>query len=1122
MAQYNADILLAVRGSEKAKREIEKLEASLDKLGKKASLDLSGQIRLKGAQSVLKERLKDQVAWNKEQKKSQQIARETSQELARQAQRAKGLNQFSNGGVFPKPDLEKEITKRNRIRAITRATAKIEASKTARLQGQNSLTNGLLKLNKATLEAARSEAQERADAVSSQKFLNTQLQKTQQLTKTIRKEQVKTQANTPKKGGGGGAGGDLAAGIGFPLLFGSGPGSVIGGALGSAGGFGTQILASAIGGIIDAFVSDLANLGGALTEVAGFANVATEKLLLSSKAREKELKTLQKLGFNDLADSLAKVDFENKFGTDAVNNLENLSKEFDTFGRTVAALTTSLGAFIAGPLAELLRSINEGSSKDQAVNLFNRAKIAEGSRRIKEQGATTEAQQIKIRQKVEKEYITKLQEIVKAKQKELNVTQLTLEQKAIAYIQAQKELARTPKQLEGEAGARTALAGLSIEQTLQARAKQTLDIADKYGNIQKRQQEQQDNYDRQRVDIVRSYEQSIAQTREKVEQRILSLRIQGIQKANEIENQRAANQLAELQRSNSAASQQQQEGSVFAGTRPELAATAQTIDDAFRSIAEAELSAEQQKAQIKRDAAFEVLKLELDGEKFKVNVAKEVSKLNLDTARRIERINIGIAKKNQDFSENKFNIEKAIANTQLEVIKQENALLLVQLVTTTDFIPNNFGFQNYIKELITNLDKAQNVLAQAKPPGKLSSLAPVGGEGVPTAGAETALNNLIERQRVLTAERLKSIDILKATNKEAELAKISGIRIADQQTINTLLLQQVDAITAQQRILELQTEGRSKEQAVAIQQIETTFKLIDANLGVTESKLKTELAALQAVEADKEDLEIIEKIKQELQDVANLKAGLPLKKQEALENAANQNPGKIKAFVDQMQIDLADTQGMVVSLAQSVESSLATAMSSAVQTLITGTGSVKEAFSDMFAGIGKAFIDMATQMLAQQAIFFLLKALGGGFGGGGGGGGDIFAKIASRGGLGMAEGGYVTGPTNALIGEGGEPEYVIPESKMRESMGRYSRGSRGSSVIPAEGGGSAGAEGGVAVAAPIDVRFKVERINSVDYVTATEFQQGMQRAAKEGAQRGEQQTIKRLQMSSGTRKRLGL
>jgi tape measure domain-containing protein len=47
-----------------------------------------------------------------------------------------------------------------------------------------------------------------------------------------------------------------------------------------------------------------------------------------------------------------------------------------------------------------------------------------------------------------------------------------------------------------------------------------------------------------------------------------------------------------------------------------------------------------------------------------------------------------------------------------------------------------------------------------------------------------------------------------------------------------------------------------------------------------------------------------------------------------------------------------------------------------------------------------------------------------------------------------AEGGYVTGPTNALIGEGGEPEYIIPQSKMDSAMQRYGSGMRGSSVIP--------------------------------------------------------------------------
>ena len=122
-----------------------------------------------------------------------------------------------------------------------------------------------------------------------------------------------------------------------------------------------------------------------------------------------------------------------------------------------------------------------------------------------------------------------------------------------------------------------------------------------------------------------------------------------------------------------------------------------------------------------------------------------------------------------------------------------------------------------------------------------------------------------------------------------------------------------------------------------------------------------------------------------------------------------------------------------------------------------------------------------------------------------------------------AAGAYVGSPTTTLIGEGGEPEYVIPESKMRESMARYSRGARGASVIPDSGAsGTSGEGGGVAVAAPIDVRYTVERINSVDYVTADQFQRGLQSAADQGAKKGEQQTLKRLQLSGSTRKRIGL
>ena len=123
----------------------------------------------------------------------------------------------------------------------------------------------------------------------------------------------------------------------------------------------------------------------------------------------------------------------------------------------------------------------------------------------------------------------------------------------------------------------------------------------------------------------------------------------------------------------------------------------------------------------------------------------------------------------------------------------------------------------------------------------------------------------------------------------------------------------------------------------------------------------------------------------------------------------------------------------------------------------------------------------------------------------------------------MAQGGFVSSPTRALVGEGGQGEYVIPENKMRESMARYSRGARGAAVVPGAGdSGTSGEGGGTAVAAPIDVRFNVERINNVDYVTAEEFQTGLRQAASQGAQRGQQLALTRLQQSPNTRRRLGL
>jgi hypothetical protein len=57
----------------------------------------------------------------------------------------------------------------------------------------------------------------------------------------------------------------------------------------------------------------------------------------------------------------------------------------------------------------------------------------------------------------------------------------------------------------------------------------------------------------------------------------------------------------------------------------------------------------------------------------------------------------------------------------------------------------------------------------------------------------------------------------------------------------------------------------------------------------------------------------------------------------------------------------------------------------------------------------------------------------------------------------FAEGGIVDRPTLAMVGEGGEREYIIPQSKMAAASANFLSGARGGAVIPqSSGGGSTG------------------------------------------------------------------
>ncbi len=130
-------------------------------------------------------------------------------------------------------------------------------------------------------------------------------------------------------------------------------------------------------------------------------------------------------------------------------------------------------------------------------------------------------------------------------------------------------------------------------------------------------------------------------------------------------------------------------------------------------------------------------------------------------------------------------------------------------------------------------------------------------------------------------------------------------------------------------------------------------------------------------------------------------------------------------------------------------------------------------------------------------------------GGGGGGAPKQAAEGAywSGGFKAFAEGGVVTKPTMGIVGEGGEPEYIIPASKMAEAMQRYAAGQRGSSVIPSSINPQVSVTTG-----------PVMNMGGTNFVSQQDFMMGMQTASRRGAE----MAIQLLQGNNSVRRRAGV
>ena len=305
----------------------------------------------------------------------------------------------------------------------------------------------------------------------------------------------------------------------------------------------------------------------------------------------------------------------------------------------------------------------------------------------------------------------------------------------------------------------------------------------------------------------------------------------------------------------------------------------------------------------------------------------------------------------------------------------------------------------------------------------------------------------------------------KAADQEAQLqARLRGLQIETQGTLQLALIKGkiAEAEIAGNKELAIRLQGEQRNQRILLdlqRSLEGVTDERERQALQVKALADLEAAGIEtAIDMERRRLEVIKEQNDELfkragftpQDKMGEGAGafdpsLP----DLRVSPAEQQMAKYRKELDELT--------KPINMAITGANAIGDAFGQAFQDIATGAKSTQEALADVFKGIGQAFIQMAAEIIAKQlamiAFQTILKALGGGgsFGFSGAGPAQLPSGPGFAEGFNLpklyAEGGYVTGPTNALIGEGGESEYVIPASKMPGALARYASGMRGGSVI---------------------------------------------------------------------------
>lgn len=767
----------------------------------------------------------------------------------------------------------------------------------------------------------------------------------------------------------------------FPLLFGQGVGASVGGGLGGALGgfaggglgFGLSLIGTALGTAFDTASESAKELGAAMRKPVESFSKLSEKLFFSSRATEEQIQKIIEYGNTSLASAMIQEEAIKKFGANGVKSLAYFESESDKLNRAWAETGMAIQALLAGPLGALLESlrkpIDRTNQRSRAEKLMESLSSTQKTRFDAEVSKAIEA--IIIPQIEKMSPAERLAAGINPNQDPRTIKNTRNPEASVNYLSAldPQALQSILDKFEPIAiNAQIKIKPQSVEAQISdlQNKLEAIDIAS--GIIQQVRsaaREQQD-IDKQRAEIVTSYEQNIGQIRESIEDEISRRRFSLLEAENEILNTQGSNRIKMLELENKKII-----AAAGIGQPEEVANIAKKTAEIVGKFTEGQLTAAEEQAKILRDSKIEEKQFDFEAGKFKAGIAKEVARLNLETAKQVQTINEQVARRNEDTDTRRFEIEKKIAELQFHQLNYRAKSDLDQMKLLKSQNPSSGITQKDLEEqakYVMLLGRQMEAVRSQVAPPRIRGIAGIGGLSVSTSGVDKIMADQKAAIDQLLKEKLTGLDLTQQTNIQEFQAGMQDVRSEIEKFFDEDRIGFEKAAQQKMQISKFLRMGYSQELAQKAARIEQEKELLELSyqnsiLILEQSKAKKTSEEIAVIDAE----------------IAKLKTRLGLSREianAAISRAAQQESpfAEIETQRDLIQEQLnaiLKTSNLVISAAGAIGD----AFSQSFRGIIDGTMTADQALASFFNSVANHFLDMATQIIAKWIEMAILNTV---------------------------------------------------------------------------------------------------------------------------------------------------